>query len=134
MNIDATLEALRPRLSASILRQHGPGPFAVQVDGGPHLEWRFLETVDALVLTVPLGRLLRVRLREAGLRLLLANLFLAEAGRPHYALEPNEDLVCLCQTVPADLPSASAPLWALRDLLAAWAPTRLALRDLQVID
>lgn len=133
MNLQATLEALRPRVSLTALRQGGGEPFAVQVTGGPHLELRYLETLDALAMALPLGHLVRTRLREAGLRLLLSNLYLADAGRPHYALDPQDGLVCLCRTVPVQQIATADLLHALQSLLAAWAPTRAALQDLQVI-
>lgn len=134
MNIDAALQALRPRLSLPALRQHGSQPFAVQVEGGPHLELRFIEAVDTLVMVVPLGHLMRSQLREAGLWLLLSNLFLAQAGQPHYAIDPQDSLVCLCCTAPVDpLLADDALMQALHRLLAAWAPARIALQDLHFI-
>ncbi len=133
MNIDATLEALQPRLSLAVLRQGHGEPFAMQVEQGPHLELRFIDALDALSIAVLLGHLLRSHVRESALRLLLSNLLLADAGQPHYALDPQDGVVFLCRTVPIDPASQAAALEALRGLLSAWAPARQALQDLHLI-
>ncbi len=133
MNIEATLEALRPSVSPEALYRRGSEPFAWQVQDGPHLEMRYFDAWSALALALPLGPLLASRMREAGLRLLLSNLYLSEAGLPHYALDPQEGLVCLCRVLAVDPLDTPDLLQSLRSCLAAWAPTRAALQDLQVI-
>lgn len=133
---DIVIEALQSPLAPDALRERGAAPFAFDVAGGPHLEFRFIEDLDALCICAPLGRLLGATRSEAGAGLMLGNLLLAEYGKSHYAVAPHCGTVYLCRTVQAwtQVAQAHPPLAELRGFVDTWSESRKALCSAAFID
>jgi hypothetical protein len=112
--------SLAERLTPERLRVSHGAPFAVQVPQGPVLEFRYLAQLDLLCVAAAAGRLIQVTRAETWRELMQANLFLADAGLPHWALG-QDDTVLLCCTLSVD---AAAPERLLDELMRL-----LALRD-----
>jgi hypothetical protein len=132
IGIDDFLDALAPALALDALRAGGATPFAFDAAGNLHLELRFVEELDALCLSAPLGRLLLSSRTETRLRLLAANLMLAQLGEPHYAIDAHSGTVYLCHTAAAQ--REPLMLAGVRAFLASWQQSRDGLRAAALID
>lgn len=126
--------ALSARLSPERLRASGGAAFALQVPEGPILQFRFAAQLELLCVAAVAGRLLHATREEACAQLMQANLYLADAGLPHWAVAPGHDAVMLCRTVVLDPLQPQELLDELMRFLALWQSGRDQLMQAQLVD
>lgn len=85
-------------LGYPLLDLDGGRPCVLHLDEGLVLELRFVAELPALCLAVRLHRLTPFSRAEALVRLMSANLYMADSGLPHYGLAPRDDTLYLCHT------------------------------------
>lgn len=89
---------LHERLGYPLLDMEGGQPCVLHLHEGLVLELRFVAELPALCLAVRLHRLTAFSRAEALVRLMSANLYMADTGLPHYGLAPRDDMLYLCHT------------------------------------
>ena len=126
--------ALSARLSPERLRASGGAAFALRIPGGPTLQFRFAAQRELLCVAAVAGRLLHATREEACAQLMQANLYLADAGLPHWAIAPEHDAVMLCLTIALGALQPQDLLDELMRFLALWQSGREQLLQAQLVD
>lgn len=126
--------ALTARLSPERLRASRGEPFGLQVPGGPTLQLRYCAELGLLCVAAAVGRVLHSARDDAWAQLMQANLYLADAGLPHWAVAPQDGTVLLCRTVVLDSLQPQDLLDELMRFLALWQSGREQLVQSQLVD
>lgn len=104
--MDAVLiaERLRSSFGYPLLALRDGKMHAVKLGEHLHIELCLVHEAQTLCIAAPLGTLSASQRPDCLMRLMLANLYLADAGQPHYAMGPHDDTVFLCRSFdPQDL-------------------------------